>query len=261
MTIHPTIHPIISEYINDNPEKPFYSTSYYTGNGQITDIIRTNDFQTMLTATIRQLYGEYRLRRLYFGYGDNKDIVIYTDILKQDVMTVYARNKYKYDKLYETTILEYNPLDNVDETDHWEEQHTGKDVTTENVGSKTTQEKIGNRSDSATYGSRTDTNTYEKAPYESSNYQAKDRNTITNGGHTDSAVIGEQNNQIIESGQENTDTLQHGHIITYDRRRHGNIGITSAMQLLTAQREVANFSFVDIVARDIMQQIAIGVLN
>lgn len=254
------IPPTITEYIDSVADKPFYDGVYYNEN-QITEIINTDEFQMLLANTIDELFGDYKLRKRYFHFGaDNSYYVIQTEKIKQSVMTLYVRNKYKYDKLYETTVLEYNPLDNVDETDHWTEQHSGEDITTEDIGSKSNQEKIGNRSDSMTYGSRTDTSTHDVAPYETG-YQPKDKTTTTDGGHTDSAVTGAQDNQYIEGAQTNIDTMEHGHLITYDRRRHGNIGVTSAMDLITQQRKIADFSFVEIVARDIMEQIAIGVLN
>ena len=39
--------------------------------------------------------------------------------------------------------------------------------------------------------------------------------------------------------------------------RSGNIGVTTSQQMLESQRLLANFKFVDIVARDIVKKIAI----
>lgn len=243
-------------YMTGN-ESPFYSDSDRYRFLEVSDFLKEEAFQFGLSQTVLDLFGGYPLRKKYVRFDDDgiKDVNI-----MDSVMTLYQRNKYKYDKLYETLNLEYNPLDNVDEVDHWEEKHSGKDIDTENIGSRQSTENLGNRSDSMTIGGHTDSNTNSVAPYENDSFHNKERNNMEYGSHTDSSVIGAQNNSYTEGAQENKDTFEHGHVITYDRRRHGNIGITSAMQLITQQRQLAYFSLYDIIARDIMEVLCCGVL-
>lgn len=227
---------------------------------QISEFLKDMQFQSALEETLVDLYGQYRLRPRYFTASDTGSKIL-VDAVLLSVMTLYVRNKYKYDKLFETLNLEYNPLDNVDEHEEWEETHSGEDVTTEDIGSKTSQEKIGNRADSMTIGKSTNVNTLDVSPFETDGYHSKERTTVETGSHTDSNSIGEQNNQYTEGAQKNTGKLEHGHVIHYEKHRHGNIGITSAFQLIEQARNTAAFSLYDIIAKDIMQQLCNGVLN
>lgn len=249
-----TLIPRISDYISKQ-ETPFYDGESII-NSSVPDFIKENDFQIVLTGVIDNLYGSYAIRKKFILDGEVVPAMVQTK-----VMFMYAMNAYKYQKLYDTLNLEYNPLDNVDEVDHWTEAHSGEDVNTQNVGSKTSHEKLGNRSDSMTVGGSNDTETHSVAPYETSSYKNKEQNNISRGGHTDSSVIGAQDNQYIEGAQENKDTLEHGHLITYDRRRHGNIGVTTAAQLIAGERQTADFSLYKLIATDIKNLLCIGVLN
>lgn len=254
--------PKLNDFINKatiENKFPFYDDSKYKPE-QVSEFISDSNFQYALEDVIADLYGDYRLRQRYYVVTDGVENIL-VNAIRHSVMTLYVRNKYEYDKLYATLNLEYNPLDNVDETEHWNEVHSGEDITTDDIGSRTSQEKLGSRSDSMTIGKSTNTNTMDVAPYESDSFHAKERNTVESGSHTDSNSIGEQSNQYIEGAQKNTGKLEHGHVITYDKRRHGNIGITSAMQLITQERQIALFSIYDVIAKDIMQQICIGVLS
>lgn len=251
----------ISEYMTGN-DSPFYSDDTRYDKLEVSDFLKKDAFQFGLSQTVLDLFGGYTLRKKYIVVGmDETDVSIIDVRVMDSVMALYQRNKYKYDKLYNTLNLEYNPLDNVDEVDHWTEQHSGKDINTENIGSKQSTEDLGNRSDSMTVGGHSDTNTNKVAPYENDGFRNKEQNTMDYGAHTDSSVIGSQHNNYTEGAQENKDTFEHGHMIEYDRRRHGNIGVTSAMQLITQERQLAYFSLYNIIARDIMECLCTGVLN
>lgn len=253
----------INDYIEESASAPFYEDGIFN-NSMISDFLKDNDFQDGLCNTISDLYGNYPLRQRYIHIRGNdltNETVILEGAVIKSVMTVYVRNKYKYDKLYETLNFEYNPLDNVDEHDEWTETHSGQDVNTENVGSKTSNQKIGNRSDSLTMGKSTNEQTHNEAPFNTDSYHSKSIDMYEQGSRTDTSSIGEQNNQFIEGAQENKDTFEHGHVIHYKRDRHGNIGVTSAFQLINQARETALFSLYEIIATDIKNQLCSGVLN
>lgn len=253
----------LNDYIQLYPfSTPFYKEDIYSKN-MVSEFLTDKDFQSGLTGTIYDLYADFPIRKRYTRINSDYpwELDILTDEVVKSVMTVYVRNKYKYDKLYETLDLSYNPLDNVDEHDEWTETHSGKDVETENLGSKTSNENLGNRSDSTTIGQSTNVNTHDEAPFNTDSYHNKTKDTLQNGSHTDSASIGAQSNQYIEGAQENKDTFEHGHTIHYERHRHGNIGVTSAFQLINQARETALFSLYEIIAKDIKDQLCLGVLS
>ena len=94
-----------------------------------------------------------------------------------------------------------------------------------------------------TYANRTDN---EQITYNSSNNINKSFN-----GRSDENIkeFDGRADEILKSFMDRKDVTTH--------TRSGNIGVTTSQQMLESQRLLANFKFVDIVARDIVKKIAI----
>lgn len=127
-------------------------------------------------------------------------------------------NSYKWDKLYKTLSLDYDPIANVDAT--IEE--------TRDIAKKKRTETLGETSGTVTNG---------QAPFDSTEI----RDTASSTTETDE----------IENTYEDD---AYKDVITTTRT--GNIGITSSQELLTAERKVADFKYLDIIFKDIMDVIA-----
>ena len=110
-------------------------------------------------------------------------------------------------------------------------------------------------SNTTTFTNRTDTNTTNynnvKNDINKSFNERKDENIKEFENRNDTSVKEYENRT-----DENTKSFIDREDIT-THTRSGNIGVTTSQQMLESERMIANFKFVDIVARDIVKKIAI----
>lgn len=161
-------------------------------------------------------------------YGD---CVLFSENVSDitQVMSAYMfMNTYKHTALYETTLLEYNPLWNVDGTEVTESKHAEVNRThTEKAYSDSTNEKGYN------------------FPFNDSVKKTQGaENEITND-------KGDREHHDITP--EYTDTIT----IT----RQGNIGVTKTTDLINSQRDTVNFVFWNEIFKDVLNAIAIPYYN
>lgn len=132
-----------------------------------------------------------------------------TLFLKMAIQVWAAERLEVWQKLYDTTQLEYNPLDNYDRYE-------------ESISSNT-----GGASGSTTVtGSATAYNSDDFADVSKS--------------------VSAGSNQSNSSG-------------TYTSRVHGNIGVTSSMELVTRQRDVVQFCMTEYIINDFITRFCVGV--
>lgn len=155
-------------------------------------------------------------------------------------------NIYKYSRLYETTILEYNPLWNVDGTEERtiNRSKSGNDTDTYNENNITT--KTGT---DATATTGNDTTTTQKTTFDSASFNDTDKNTLQHN-TTDTTTHNTTDNNrhtgtkgnIFENEEEETETVV----------KQGNIGVTKSTELIDSQRVTVNYSYIEEVVHDIV---------
>ena len=170
----------------------------------------------------------------------------------------FDSNQWNFEHLAKIYNASYSPIENVYESDHYQTKHTGTDKSVDGGVDKFTHGEKHTLSgqDTLQHGethtlSGTDTVTdssateHEVSAFNDSDYQpsSKDSNsgdidtkygkkdtasgTDTTGyGKTDTA----SGTDLTNFGK--TNDFTHGHIETYDRLRHGNIGVTTNDQLI-----------------------------
>lgn len=141
------------------------------------------------------------------------------DDLSGLISTAMSIYNYKWDKLYKTLSLTYDPIANVD----------AEIIETRDIAS---------RHMSDTFGAQDGTSTSGQAPYETDEL----RNVAKN--HTTS--------EEFENSHD-----EDAYIDEITTTRKGNIGVTSSQALILEERRVAEFNYLDIVFRDIMDVIAL----
>lgn len=134
------------------------------------------------------------------------------------ISVAISTNSYKWDKLYKTLSLEYDPIANVD----------AEIIEEHDIDKRHYKDTYGEQSGSATTG---------QAPYNSDQL----RNVAKTETGSDEYV-----NERDEDSYKDTITTT----------RTGNIGVTSSQELITAERRVADFNYLNIVFKDIMEVIA-----
>lgn len=140
--------------------------------------------------------------------------------LISSAISIYS---YKWDKLYKTLSLEYDPIANVD----------AEIIETRDIAS---------RHMSDTFGAQDGTSTSGQAPYENDTL----RNVAKN--HTTS--------EEFENSHD-----EDAYIDEITTTRKGNIGVTSSQQLIEAERDVAIFKYLDVVFKDLMDVIALPIFG
>lgn len=150
------------------------------------------------------------------------------------VYNMLMANRYRYNILYDTTVVEYNPMENYDMTEHTETNiiiNKGSETDTNFQG---TQTSTGNSSDNV-------------FAFDSSAAVNNSTGSMSNtsGAREDSFISGareDKNKEIV------------------DHNRHGNIGVLSGQDLIDKSRNlVANLSMEYIIAADIAHCISLAI--
>lgn len=193
--------------------------------GEYTPAYNSSDWYTYIYNKLPTVIkGLYPTRIIQHAYTEEEAIQLAKDawILNMEL------NDYKYNKLFATLDLEYNPIWNVDGTETEERNYS------ENSEGNTTG------SDATTYNSGVaNTTTDSKTSYDSNTFNDTDK-TVTSESHTGT--------DSRATGEDRSDSKEGSELVT--RTRQGNIGITSSQSLIDQERSVADFSFLEHVAHD-----------
>ena len=225
------------------------------------------DFRGQLVDYIIMSYSNLQIRPTLEDYVDGiPDLVI----------SLLNSKKYSYVKLWETTQIEYDPIENYSMVESGKDTTSG--TTSNTIGSQTS-EASGNNS--TTYGQSVQTgkNTNTKTgsqtdgryvvPYDTSSEQLAEKtktdytnikdsaeSNITNAEHTDNSTT--TTNSTLGA---RTDNGTNSSSTTHEFKRSGNIGVTTSQQMLQSQRDIAMFNFMAIVAHDIIKLITICIYD
>ena len=166
----------------------------------------------------------------------DKDVVINNILLKcgefeilyaaphflADMIGVWSKcNKYKFDTIAATTTLKYNPIENYDRFEDYEENSEQRGNRTANDSNTGQSEKL-------------------VAGFETGKYVGSEKSTINEKGVSSEENIG------------NGKTSHNLHI-------HGNIGVTSSQDMIEQERRVADFSVYDTIANMFKQEFCIAI--
>ena len=161
-----------------------------------------------------------------------------SNAIREEVFIALFVNKYRYDKLYNTTVLEYSPIENYDRT---ESTTTVKKATMTHGDQTETVE--------TTTGEQTNTTEGQNkiSPFDTPNLVNTDGSNITDttGARSDSSTLSRNSYNDTDNG-----------IDTVTSRIYGNIGVTTSQQMLMSERDVANFSLIKIIANDVVDDIS-----
>lgn len=141
------------------------------------------------------------------------------------------RNRFgeKWRRLYATTTADYNPIHNYDMSEQEHRELTGdkNDTNTRNL-TDTTNHGMTNTSDDYIYG------------FNSTDEQPSNKYTSADGGTT----------VVLNTGTNTNDIANH-EIEDITRTRAGNIGVTTTQQMLSQERELWNWNFINQMFKDI----------
>lgn len=162
---------------------------------------------------------------LYLKSWDLELVYPFPDFMKTMVGSWSAAHLWQWQKLVNTTKLEYNPIWNKDGVITETEKRETEGNTSSSSRSDTTSESVGM------------TNAFNGGAF-----QDRDKATGTDG--TVRADSGKS------TGSED---------IVRTREEHGNIGVTSTQQMIKEEREISDFSIYETIAQQFVQAFCIQV--
>lgn len=196
--------------------------------------------------------------------------VLYPDLdfMKRRISIWSRKYQANWKKLYDTTVLEYNPIENYDRKESWTD--------TDNETGSNSRSNIVNRSDNdVTDSSNSGKSTNSNKTMSSGN--VTDQNTAFNGGLMDHAkqitdgdvtengtitntetgkVTVDRTGKVTESesasDKRNTERVREG-------RAHGNIGVTTTQQMIQSERETVVFNLYDVIAESFVENFCLMV--
>lgn len=221
-----------------------------------------------LIAVTNIIMKRYPSKRLFYGTLYNGFIESGQDnwtftIIRSLVDSALMENKYKIDTLYNTTILEYNPIENYNrkQTTSTKEKGSASDTRS---GSEAREH---GGSDTLSYSGETNTtpsgsikNTHYTTAFNAPSNFADDTKDVTTyedvqtkesfKDRSDKTVYN-SNEKLTYNDVKNDRTF--ANIVDIEDSTSGNIGVTTTQQMLELEREVAEFSVFSVIA-DIVQE-------
>lgn len=180
--------------------------------------------------------------------------ILYPDFTYMKNRIAIWSNKYQlnWKKLYDTTVLEYNPIENYDRMEEWtdtddETTTSARDNTrnTNNTVKSTSTNEIMNNVNV------TDQNTAFNAGLTDHAKQITDGDTTENGTITNTETGKDTENESVNGGR----TGKH----TRNGRAHGNIGVTTSQQMIQSERDLVVFNLYDVIAESFIENFCLMV--
>lgn len=165
----------------------------------------------------------------------------HTDIafMKKAIKWWSSRNFYVWQRLFETMFFKYNPI--------WNKDGIIKDETAHVLGGQT-EVHTGGSNTVTNESSYDDTNTNKITGFDSDALKVHDENHSEGWNHGETTTRPDLTSTTTQSGT-NTDITT--------RTEAGNIGVTMTQDMIKAQREIVQFSIVDVIVQSFKEQFCI----
>lgn len=168
--------------------------------------------------------------------------ILYPDFTYMKNRITIWSNKYQinWKKLYDTTVLEYNPIENYDRMEDWTDTD---DETTSSARDNTIKSTSTNEITNSV--NITDQNTAFNAGL------ADHAKQITDGDTTENGSITNTEKENVNDGRTGTHTRT--------GRAHGNIGVTTSQQMIQSERDLVVFNLYDVIAESFIENFCLMV--
>lgn len=190
-------------------------------------------------------------------FVDDETENISNDDLAVIASTLYQLRGHEWEKLYAALKAEYNPVENTDVYENYTDQRTGSGTNgnTRTLNTTTTNNGTSGVDSSASGSGNTANNKYG---FDSA--EAVGDTTGSDSSTTTSSTDTETHNTIVDTGTiTDAGTASNTENITHTLRRHGNIGVMTAAQLVGGEIELWKWTFIIQVMEDISHMTALSV--
>lgn len=178
------------------------------------------------------------------------------------VRATCIKNDYKWNKLWETLGLKYDPIANVDGVETVTTDY-GEHVTDTEIGERSETTNIGERSETTNIGKRSSNSSEDgyTYPYEIPTKEAHKAHNVfesTSEKATDSVSRSATEDSLHKSSASDK-LISRMHRDVVETVRKGNIGVTSTQNLIKQERNISLFYFWDVVYQDVIEAITIPI--
>lgn len=173
--------------------------------------------------------------------------VIYPDAIFMQAMIGRwsAKELPIWERLYKTTLLEYNPIENYDRMEEWTEaEDTKKNTEADATGTSKTDTDGTSTRESNTDGVINDqkyVSAYNETDFTPTE---RDNNTQNEKNNSEQKDVGTVS---VKTSAENTTDETGNRNLLRKGRAHGNIGVTTSQQMIEAERDVALYNIIDVI--------------
>lgn len=174
--------------------------------------------------------------------------ILYPDFTYMKNRITIWSNKYQinWKKLYDTTVLEYNPIENYDRMEDWTDNDDETSTSArDNTRNTTNTVKSTSTNEVVNSVNVTDQNTAFNAGLADHAKQITDGDTTENGSITNTETGKDTENENVNGGR----TGRH----TRTGRAHGNIGVTTSQQMIQSERDLVVFNLYDVIAESFIE--------
>lgn len=177
--------------------------------------------------------------------------------LKAAITVWAAERKEIWDKLYATTQLEYNPIENYDRIQDDTGNTTDRSFGT-SIASSTGSTSGSSNDSSAGTSSGSNTSTASNTAYNSDTFKDTAKNESSGSNNTTSSNLSQTKTDMLSSNTaQNTGESIRAN--AFHSRVHGNIGVTTTQQMLTSEREVVQFCMQEFIIDDFISRFCVMV--
>ena len=173
--------------------------------------------------------------------------VIYPDAVFMQAMIGRwsAKELPVWEKLYNTTVLEYNPIENYDRQESWtEDENTTRNTDSEATGTSKTETdgtSKQNRENEIEHAQNKYVSAYNETDFTPTERTQESQQEIGSTTQEDEGTV----NVSAKSGNVTDETGKR--LLDRSGRAHGNIGVTTTQQMIEQERNVALYNIIDVI--------------
>ena len=178
------------------------------------------------TAELEVIYPDAVFMQAMIGRWSHKELPIWT-------------------RLYKSTLLDYNPIENYVRTEEWTEgENSARSVDAETTGNSTTD----STGSTNTSGTTTAGATGQKfvSAYNETDFTPTEKDTDRQTGSSDTEQH-EEGNVKVKTAADTTTSETEKRDLVRSGRAHGNIGVTTSQQMIESEREVSLYNIIDVI--------------
>ena len=160
-------------------------------------------------------------------------------------------NTEKFNRLWKNYKVEYNPIDN----------YNSIETSTDTFGKMIVSENIGQISNTEVLDNVTNTTNNEIVPFDRTAYTDTNATTVTTEGHGEGGKIVNTSTSgaRINTNEHGGTNVDGSRTDKHELQRHGNIGVTTTVQMLTGDNDFWRFNdFYDFLFKSCIEECCIG---